>query len=251
MADAQFVTAPEVRLISRPLVDRGEIECFLHDAGFPARFAHAHAHDAEQAIAAGSRTCYQSFDSGRPPDEHLAHIIEVGHGSVLEHATFGVLVAGISRSCSHELVRHRHLSPSQLSQRYVDQSAVRFVVPPALLNRTGRERWEDFCRSAAAEYGRLADDLFLRGLAGKPASEAARSVLPNCTETRMLLTGNLRAWRGFFEKRCSAAADAEIRRLACAILEVIRPHSPAVFADYERHPLPDGTFEVRTAHRGV
>lgn len=258
----KFVTEPEVFLVTRPQVDREAVARFLSGAGFPRRFAHDHPHDAEQAIATGSRTCYMSFDSGRPPDDHIAHLIEVGHGSVLEHAAFGVLVGGIDRSCSHQVVRHRHLSPSQLSQRYVDQSEARFVVPPALLtDGPGGRRvpwenevftgWLERRRADLEGYFRLLSQLEANGVHGKAAREAARSELPECVETRLLLTGNLRAWRNWFERRCSGGADAQIRRLACRALDVIRPHAPAVFADYERHPLGDGTFEVQTDHGRV
>jgi thymidylate synthase (FAD) len=205
--------------------------------------------------------------------------------SVLEHAVYTFIVTGVSRSLTHELVRHRvGLSPSQLSQRYVDESEVAFVCPPALLGsrlawiekeawpdhagavpdaiRSGaREwrRWLDAREMNLNEYGRLVKDL-AAGYAGKytsptdarkAAREAARSVLPNCTETKIQLTGNARAWRHLLEMRGGSGADAEIRRLALAILPPLAAESPALFGDYSVDLDDDGREVITTPYRKV
>jgi thymidylate synthase (FAD) len=218
---------------------------------------------------AAGRTCYDSFKSPRPGgnEAYLQHIKESGHGSVLEHATFSFVFEGISRSLSHELVRHRAgWAFSQLSQRYHDESECGFVAPPALLGAKSvfnggadpddsaeslAESWLCACASAANSYSLLANALLESGCERKQAREAARSVLPNCVETRVLATANARAVRHFLEQRGSRHADAEVRRLANKVLEVVRPEAPNLFSDYRLGGLPDGSFEIVTDYRKV
>lgn len=230
---------------------------------------------AQALCETAGRVCYLSFKSPRPGGNaaYLKHIIESSHGSVLEHAVFSLILTGVSRSLTHELIRHRQLSYSELSQRYVDCSDVAFVVPPALLAAVpaylagdasdhrrwdmGRE-WYESCRDDLDSYHRLADSLLADApaeLAGtdrrKWARQAARSVLPNCAETKVFVTGNARAWRNVIEQRTSRHADAEIRRLFDAVHAVLVGQAPALFTDYDKVPLPDGTWELVTANRKV
>jgi thymidylate synthase (FAD) len=229
---------------------------------------------AEVICEIGGRTCYQSFTRRRPGGtaEYLRHIIESGHGSVLEHASFTFLIWGISRACSHELVRHRAgWAYSQLSQRYVDESVAEYVEPDVIANDPQlHEVWLEAVRHAHASYVRLAEllnqklsDPAAAVAAGLPADadrttrrkaarQAARSVLPNATETKLQVTVNLRALRHFFEQRCSPAADPEIRALGNVMFEKCVRMCPNVFADYEViSKLPDGSFAVRTQYPKV
>ena len=254
----KFLDRPKLYLISKPSIDRTEIARFLFDNGFPSRFATDHEHPAEQLSATASRTCYQSFDSGRSPDEHLKHLVEVGHGSVMCHANFSLLVTGISRSLSHELIRH-HVGTgvSQLSQRFVDNpEELNFVIPPALLpywqgDSEAMVRFIEGRKVDVEAYKYWLEFYKEKGLSKKQAAEAARAVLPNCVETRMVFSGNIRAWRNIWEQRCSEHAEAEIRRFACKSYELIYPHCPTICDDYTRTPLPDGTFELTTEHRKI
>ena len=194
--------------------------------------------------------CYMSFKNGRKSNkEYLANIIKQQHGSVLEHGTVTFYFEGISRSLSHEFIRHRHLSYSQLSQRFVEEQ-YSFVYPPAILGNAALERaFEAYCRGVMANHGDFIHRLLDETHAPKPTKahkEAARSVLPNCTETKMIVTGNVRAWREFIQKRGSIHADAEIRRLACGILVELKTLCPNSVQDLEL--LSDGT--VRTISVG-
>ena len=204
------------------------------------------------------RACYQSWSKPNPRTatnaSYLRHIIDVGHFSVLEHASVSFYITGISRSCTHELIRHRHFSYSQLSQRFVPERASRVVVPPGI--EDDPELTELLL--GAADASRAAYDQLLARLEArladvpsavlrrKQARQAARSVLPNATETRIVVTGNYRAWRHFIAMRASEHADVEIRRLAIACLRQLADVAPPVFADFEIAMLADGT-EVATS----
>lgn len=215
--------------------------------------------DGGQALVEfAGRACYQSWSKPNPRTAtnaaYLAHIIDVGHFAVLEHASATFYITGLSRACAHELVRHRHLSYSQLSQRYVPEDSASVVLPPGLED-------DPHLREivlAAADASRVAylelltglesklDDPAGASLRRKQARQAARAVLPNNTETRIVVTGNYRAWRHFIAVRASEHADVEIRRLAIACLRELVSVAPAVFADFEITALPDGT-EVATS----
>lgn len=263
----QFVTEPEVYIVSRLATDRKALRRFFQDRGFSGQVtAPDNAPPAEVPITVGSRTCYQSFDAGREHAAHVKHLVDVGHGSCLEHAVYGVLLAGISRSCGRELLRHRHLSPSEMSQRYCDMSSTRFVIPPADLpdywawaSQTPDTTDTDHLDAANRFMGYV--DLCVHSLncyrervensGRKTMREAARSRLLECVETRILFTGNLRAYRNLFEKRCSIHADAEIRRVCCKLFDLMSAECPNVFADYTRDALADGTFSVSTPQRSI
>ncbi|MGB3482633.1 MAG: FAD-dependent thymidylate synthase [Mycobacterium sp.] len=204
------------------------------------------------------RACYQSWSKPNPRTaanaDYVQHIIDVGHFSVLEHATVSFYLTGISRSCTHELVRHRHFSYSQLSQRYVPEQESHVVVPPGLEGDPELERlFLDAADASRLAYTELLERLEDRladvpnaTLGRKQARQAARAVLPNATETRIVVTGNYRAWRHFVAMRASEHADIEIRRVAIACLRQLADVAPAVFADFEITTLADGT-EVATS----
>jgi thymidylate synthase (FAD) len=201
----------------------------------------------ELLMEAAGRACYQSWHNpaDRTNHEYLANIIAQGHGSVLEHANYSVYLRGVSRSLTHELVRHRAgCAYSQLSQRYVDSSEVAFVVPPALFGEEELlQQWARTCRATLDAYSSLADGLAGKAPDRKKQRECARSVLPNCTETHIVMTANIRAWRHILCLRGSEHAEAEIRRLAKRILEVLSERVP-LFWDYRVGEGPDGVPTV-------
>jgi thymidylate synthase (FAD) len=199
------------------------------------------------------RACYQSWNKPNPATAtnagYLRHVLDVGHLSVFEHATVTFYVTGVSRSLTHELVRHRHLSFSQLSQRYVPERDAAVVEPDVIAADPELHAKFVAATSASAQaYAELLDALEHK-LAGpgdatlrrKQARQAARSVLPNATETRIVVTGNYRAWRHFVAMRGSEHADVEIRTLAIAFLRELQRIAPHAFADFETTTLPDGT----------
>ncbi len=215
--------------------------------------------DGGQALAEfAGRACYQSWHKPNPATAtnagYLAHILDVGHLSVLEHSTATFYLTGVSRSFSHELVRHRHLSYSQLSQRYVPEDSAGMVEPDLIADDPELHRLFSAATQASREaYGRLVTGLEARlaaderdagsgaTLRRKQARQAARAVLPNATETRIVVTGNYRAWRYFIAARASEHADVEIRAVAVACLRHLTKLAPNVFADFAITELPDGT----------
>jgi thymidylate synthase (FAD) len=199
------------------------------------------------------RACYQSWDKPNPRTAtnagYLRHILEVGHLSVLEHGVVTFYLTGLSRSLTHELVRHRHFSYSQLSQRYVPERDAAMVEPAVIAADPDlHARFVAATESSMAAYTELLEGLEKRfagvrnaTLRRKQARQAARAVLPNAIETRIVVTGNYRAWRHFVAMRASEHADVEIRALAVACLRELRRVAPNVFADFEVATLDDGT----------
>lgn len=219
--------------------------------------------DGGQALVEfAGRACYQSWAKPNPGTAtnagYLKHIIDVGHFAVLEHANVTFYISGISRSCAHELIRHRHFSYSQLSQRHVPEHDSRVVLPPGLAGEPELQRIlteaADASRAAYAELLAKLEAAFmaaesterLSALRRKQARQAARAVLPNATETSIVVTGNYRAWRHFIAMRASEHADVEIRRLAIACLYQLVAVAPAAFADFQVTTLADGS-EVATS----
>ena len=197
----------------------------------------------ERLAEFAGRLCYmsQANPAKRPTREYLDNIKKQGHGSVLEHANYSILVEGVSRSLTHELVRHRAgFAYSQLSQRYVDESNACFVVPPAVIGDEKLEAaWRTQVESAQQTYVSLVEQLMERyGWVAdrvhrrKMAREAGRAVLPNATETKVVVTGNVRAWRTMLELRSSEAAELEIRRFAVAMLRLLQREAPGFFSDF-------------------
>ncbi|AHG23831.1 thymidylate synthase [Mycobacterium phage EagleEye] len=209
-------------------------------------------YDADELAEFAGRNCYRSFNRPNPAtaenEDYLKHILDVGHESVLEHgsATFYIKT---SRSVLTELERHRHLSFSVVSQRYVDPTPLGFQMPPAaleLLNADGRGYFDakeiiyDCWHHAAEGYEHLTDIFTEAGLPRKKAREAARSVLPNMTNSPMVVTGNHRAWRYVIKARWHEAADAEIRELAGELLRQLREIAPNSYQDIPDHPYSYG-----------
>jgi thymidylate synthase (FAD) len=215
--------------------------------------------DADLLAEFAGRLCYQSWDKPNPATarntDYIANILLQQHYSVLEHAGFTVAILGVSRSFTHELVRHRHLSFSQLSQRFVDESEAAFVPPPlfrddpeatALLEAHHKASLAIYRRLAAIAEAKLADVPGLdRTARRKQAREAARCVLPNMTETQIVVTGNHRAWREFLEKRATEHADAEMREVALQVFRIARLLAPATYQDFREEALPSGEIVLR------
>lgn len=267
----RVLTEPGVYLIGKQVVQTAELDRFLADHGVSWQSDSEVA--AEVVTETAGRVCYMSFAKPRPGGNaaYLGHIKEVGHGSVLEHAVWSFLFTGVSRSLTHELVRHRAgMGYSQLSQRYVDESVAEYVEPDVIAADPELHAvWLDAVTHAHAAYVKLAEALNAkladpkaataallppdadRTTRRKAARQAARSVLPNATETKIFVTANARALRHFLEARGAAAAEPEIRKLAGRVLDVLQAESPNLFGDYRKVPLPDGTFELVTDFRKV
>jgi thymidylate synthase (FAD) len=270
-SDIRIITEPAIYIVGKQTVSDAELDRFLADHGVSWESDSEVA--AEVLTETAGRTCYMSFAKPRPGGNsaYLHHIKEVGHGSVLEHAVWNFIFTGVSRSLTHELVRHRAgFGFSQLSQRYVDESVAEYVEPDIIAADPELHAiWLEAVKQSHAAYVKLAEALNAkltdpkaaaaamlppntdRTTRRKAARQAARSVLPNATETKIFVTANARALRHFLEQRGSSYAEPEIRKLAGKLLDVLQADSPNLFGDYQKVALPDGTFELVTQFKKV
>lgn len=260
MSKPAVVKEPEVYLISKQTIVPEELDRFLGNEGFSWDYSDRLSLAAELIVESAGRLCYLSFGTGRSNlQEYIQNILASRHGSVLEHAVWGFILTGISRSLTHELVRHRAgMAYSQLSQRYVDESRAKFVLPPAIQGHPEEEdQWLREVAEDMSNYIERVERMMAwpefqaiksRTERRKQVREAARANLPNATETMIFATGNARAWRNIIELRVSGHAEAEIRRLQYKVALILCREAPHIFGDYEFLPLPDGTFEARTTN---
>ena len=182
---------------------------------------------AERLVEFCGRVCYMSFRNDtntirHPNDSYIRNLIASGHGSVLEHISWSFLIDGVSRAFTHQLVRHRvGFAFSQLSQQYHDESEVGFV-PPAGLPSDAQKAWNDATEALRVAYRSLMDSAPPNNLSKREAlrhrRSAARSLLPNSTETAIAVTANARALRHFFEVRGTIEGDYEMRAVALCTL---------------------------------
>lgn len=201
--------------------------------------------DAENIVEFAGRACYQSWHRPNPKTadtgDYIANIRNQQHFSVLEHGVASFYIEGVSRALTHELIRHRHLSPSQLSMRFVRPDGA-YVLPPFLRDATGPEADQlradvDALWTPVLDlYNRIYEFARDRGQTLKQSREAARCVLPHMTETCIEMTGNHRAWREVLAKRDALGADAEIRELAQALLPYLFELAPSIYADMVEAP---------------
>lgn len=252
-----IVAGPRVYVIARPAIDLDEIARFLADRDL--RWARSPgAAPAEELVEVCGRLCYLSFsdDTARvryPVERYLRHLVDSGHESVLEHAAWTLVLDGVSRAFTHQLVRHRAgFAYSQLSQQYADHAAFDLVVPAEIAADEGLlSLWRDSLEGLAETYATLA-----AGVAAETRDterrerlrrirSAARSLLPNATATAIAVSANARALRHFLSMRGAILGDVEMRRVAAAIHERIAPDAPALFSDFECVAGPDGWPLVR------
>ena len=197
---------------------------------------------AEDLAEFAGRACYQSFHRPnaltRYNDAYLANILVQGHESVLEHASVSFYVQGVSRNMLLELERHRHLSFSVISTRFVNSEHTEVVIPPALRGDALSEYVIiEQAEASRKAYVALYERLTLAGKTRKEAREAARVALSGNLETKFVVTGNMRAWRDVLKKRYSVHADAEIRQFAERVLQLLREEAPNIFQDFPTTPF--------------
>ncbi len=270
-----YLESPGVVIVSVPYVNiaglKGFLEGFPADLGFsdylkdPVRLT-----PAEELCKAAGQLCYLSFGPGRSMNadagKYFQNIMESGHGSVLEHANFSMLWWGISRSLTHELVRHRAgFGFSQVSQRYVGGKTLRFIERPEF--QTDKHLHNLFLRRVDRtykEYEEITDYLMEKQKGGaellsadrktdlrKKVRQAARALLPNETEGAVMVTANVRAWRHFFNMRVSEHAEVEIRRVGFEAFRCLSVFAPLLFGDFEQVHLSDGTHGLKTLYPKV
>jgi len=241
-----------VYLVTKPQVDWESLAHFLMDENLPnvpESIRGADGVDQGAAVAeVAARLCYMSYAKGRRDIEaFINNLLSSGDGSVFEHINYGFVMTGVSRSLTHELVRHRAgFAYSQRSQRYVDEKGSKYIIPPFLEgDRAAEKHLDNFWNIVQNAYGSLVEhleDRLSEASDGNPTTkstalrkeirQAARPVLPNATETKLFVTANVRAWRHFLEQRTSLLADREIRRLALHVLKILKLEAPLLFGDF-------------------
>ena len=204
-----------------------------------------HTKDPEGLIAHAAKLCYSPSSVEQLKDKieksdnrkFIEKLLKLGHLSPLEHVSFNFGVEGISRACSHQLVRHRIASYSQQSQRYVGEHSEKnkdsveqifgFVIPPSI-EAAGKSEWfVEKMREIQKWYDELVEAL---GDSGEKANEDARFILPNAAETKIIITMNARELLHFFSVRCCNRAQWEIRDLATEMLRLARDILPGIFS---------------------
>lgn len=245
--------APRMYLLAKPTFDVDVFLTFLHGEELGWKRTPS-ATEAEEIVEAAGRICYMSFGPSQSPRsnrQYIRNLIEMGHESVLEHVSWTILMTGVSRAFTHQLVRHRvGFAFSQLSQQYHDEKDAAFVMPVGLETVPGAiEVWQQAIDAAKQAYSTImkclqeSDSGISRDLGRKETlraiRSAARSVLPNATETKIIATANARAVRHLLKTRGSVPGDIEMRRVATALLETLKPEAPSLFFDFEVQMLSD------------
>lgn len=200
-----------------------------------------HTQNPEDVIAHAAKLCYSPCSVEQLKDrieksnneKFIAKLLKLGHLSPLEHASFTFGAEGISRACSHQLVRHRIASYSQQSQRYVgkhsgeNQKFFDFIIPPSVEAADKKEWFIEKMQEVQKWYDELVGAL---GSSGEKSNEDARFLLPNAAETKIIITMNARELLHFFSVRCCNRAQWEIRNLATEMLRLVRKIIPGIFS---------------------
>jgi len=208
-----------------------------------------HTPNPEETIAMAAKLCYSPSDITSLKDKIEAkdqkafvdRLVKMGHMSPIEHASFTFAIEGISRACSHQLVRHRLASYSQQSQRYVSEqsqeSAVSsqektfdYIIPPVIKeNPEAKKIFVNFMKESQRTYDLLIEQLNKKGIKGESANQDARFILPNAAETKIMATMNARELLHFFRQRCCNRAQWEIRHMAEEMLKLVKKTAPTIF----------------------
>ena len=199
-----------------------------------------HTPNPEETIALAAKLCYSPSDieslkgkiEAKDQQAFVERLMKMGHMSPIEHASFTFAIEGISRACSHQLVRHRLASYSQQSQRYVSEaSGFDYVIPPSIKEHPELSAAFTRCMDQAQEaYRTMIAELNKRGITGEAANQDARFVLPNAAETKIIVTMNARELLHFFRQRCCTRAQWEIRAMADEMLALAKAAAPVIFA---------------------
>ena len=215
----------------------------------------------EEVVEFSGRICYMSFGSSQSPRsnaDYIMNLIQRKHDSVLEHAVWTFLLTGVTRAFTHQLVRHRvGMSFSQLSQQYHDETSATFILPPALADQTQLiATYVASVQSAQSAYSQILEALASRDEDTSPEARrslrsAARGVLPESTETKIVVTANARSLRHFLALRGDIKGDIEMRLVSKRVFEMVSGDSPALFPDFILGRYPDGSPSVRQVDSSV
>ncbi|MEE8330138.1 MAG: FAD-dependent thymidylate synthase [Thermodesulfovibrionia bacterium] len=198
-----------------------------------------HTPNPEETVAMAAKLCYSPTDieslkekiEKKDQKVFVEKLVKMGHMTPIEHVSFTFAVEGISRACSHQLVRHRLASYSQQSQRYVsEESGFDYIIPPIIKkHKELRNIFLSFMKEAQKSYNFIVRELNETGVKGELANQDARFVLPNAAETKIIITMNARELLHFFRQRCCNRAQWEIRQMAEAMLGIVKKIAPTIF----------------------
>jgi len=204
-----------------------------------------HTPEPEETVAMAAKLCYSASDVGslkekikkKEQKSFVEKLMNIGHLSPIEHSSFTFAIEGISRACSHQLVRHRIASYSQQSQRYVSENRSQtepqtfdYIIPSSIFqDKDAKKVFENFMLEAQRTYDFLLKRLNEKGIKGELANQDARFVLPNAAETKIMVTMNARELLHFFRQRCCNRAQWEIRRMAEEMLALVKKAAPSIF----------------------
>lgn len=228
-----------------------------------------HTPNPEETVAMAAKLCYSPSDieslkgkiEKKDQKAFVEKLMNMGHMSPIEHSSFTFAVEGISRACSHQLVRHRLASYSQQSQRYVsEESGFDFIIPETIkADKELKRIFIDFMNNAQKAYNTIVQKLNDNGIKGEAANQDARFVLPNAAETKIIVTMNARELQHFFKQRCCNRAQWEIRAMAEKMLNLVKKISPVIFQKSGPPclyaPCPEGSYtcgkikEVRNKYK--
>lgn len=215
-----------------------------------------HTPEPEETVAMAAKLCYSPSDieslkervAKKDQRDFVKKLMDMGHMSPIEHPSFTFAIEGISRACSHQLVRHRLASYSQQSQRYVsEESGFDYVIPPIIKeDKELRDYFEAVMEQAQKAYNHIVKSLESKGIKGEAANQDARFVLPNAAETKIIVTMNARELLHFFRQRCCLRAQWEIRQMAEEMLRLVKDVAPIIFDKAGpacvKGPCPEGKY---------
>src|SRR5690554_4060352 len=227
--------------------------------------------EGEKLIASAAKLCYSAVGieeiednlEEKNIDSFLNMLMDLGHESPIEHVTFTFGVEGVSRTLTHQLVRHRIGSYSQQSQRYVKLEQFEYIIPPSIAEEPEAQKlFVEAMEKDQQYYNKITEILFkkhfreylekgikekeARQKSEKQAIEDARYVFPNACETKIVFTMNARTLLNFFKLRTCNRAQWEIRRLAIEMLRLVKKIYPVLFKEAGpaclKGPCPEGSM---------
>lgn len=198
-----------------------------------------HTPNPEETVAMAAKLCYSPSDitslkgsiEAKDQKAFVDKLVKMGHMTPIEHPSFTFAIEGISRACSHQLVRHRVASFSQQSQRYVsEKTGFDYIIPPSIKeDKELKLLFTAFMKEAQETYNFIVEKLNEKGLKGEAANQDARFILPNAAETKIMVTMNARELLHFFRQRCCNRAQWEIRAMAEEMLKLVKKIAPTIF----------------------
>jgi thymidylate synthase (FAD) len=250
----KIFTEPEVFLIAEPRICFDGLKPFLEECGFPEAFDTAQP-GPETVVELGGRMCFGSYKNLGKTDELVTKAVELGHGSIFEHANFTFAIACCSRGFTHQMVRHRAgFAYSQESTHYIkyNKDSARFCVEPYSIDTDQKKAIvETTLKCEINAYTELYDILKIEENTKHNSCGAARQLLPNAIEAKILITANMRAWRHFCEERGNPHNTLEIRMVACKVLSILQKRAKALVYGLELFEDTDGRRSIKTLRKKI